>query len=257
MRDSSSDPPRETGKSSDSSGLFPHTRWTLISDVRQESDLELKERALSELCRIYWYPIYVFLRKKGCSPEDSEDLTQELFARMLRNEAFAAADQDRGRLRTYLLTSASRLIAEQWRRDTAKKRGGQTIVLSIEAELSEEHYQNEPATEISPETLFDKRWALALLKEVELRLQKDYEKRGKGELFHALSPFLAGKSPKDDSVSYAEIARTLGMSVPALKLKMHRMREKFRETVREEIAATLTNSEDLEEEMQHLYAALR
>ncbi len=252
---------QQTTSDAESSGnLFPHTRWTLIAGAGQLDNTELKYRALSELCRIYWYPIYVVLRKRGSSPEDAEDLTQELFTRLLKNESFAAARKEKGKLRTYLLTSATRLVTEKWRRDSADKRGSGVALLSIDAAGAEDRFRTLTSSEITPERMFDKRWALALLKEVELRLEKDYEEQGKGALFDALKPFLAGKPIGNDSDGgYGAIAEALGTTVSALKMQMRRMRNKFRQTMREEIAATLTDaSEELvDEEMQHLYAALR
>lgn len=184
----------QSSSSEGTGGLFPHTRWTLIANVQQEEDSDVKQRALAELCRIYWYPIYIFLRKKGKTKEDAEDLTQGLFARMLQHESFSAASQELGRLRSYLLKAASAMMAEDWRRATAQKRGGTDVLLSIEVEMAEKRFQNEPSTSISPEKLFDKNWALVLLKEVEERLREDYERRGKADLFEALRPYIAGKN---------------------------------------------------------------
>jgi RNA polymerase sigma factor (sigma-70 family) len=247
----------QSSSSEGTGGLFPHTRWTLIANVQQEEDSDVKQRALAELCRIYWYPIYIFLRKKGKTKEDAEDLTQGLFARMLQHESFSAASQELGRLRSYLLKAASAMMAEDWRRATAQKRGGTDVLLSIEVEMAEKRFQNEPSTSISPEKLFDKNWALVLLKEVEERLREDYERRGKADLFEALRPYIAGKNSDTGPGSYTAIAATLGTTVAAVKAQMQRVREKFREFTREEVAATLSDQADVDAEMQHLYAALR
>ncbi|MEZ5327647.1 MAG: sigma-70 family RNA polymerase sigma factor [Verrucomicrobiales bacterium] len=257
----SSDSSHQSSSGAESSGnLFPPTRWTLIAGAGQHQNQELQHRALSELCRIYWHPIYVVLRKRGSSPEDAEDLTQELFARLLRSDSFASARKDLGKLRTYLLTSVTRLATEKWRRDSAIKRGSGQKLISIDVEIEEQRFHSIDAEHITPESMFDRRWALALLKEVELRLASDYAAQGKGKLFEALKPFLAGKpSEQDADGGYAAIAATLSTTVPGLKMQMRRLRAKFRDTMREEIAATLTSptDEQVEEEMQHLYAALR
>ena len=256
----SADSSPHTSGGSDGGGSFPHTRWTLIAGVQQNEDVQLKERALSELCRIYWYPIYVVLRKKGCSPQDAEDLTQELFARMLKHESFSRANPELGKLRTYLLTNATRLATEMWRKKSAAKRGSGQASISIDAETAEEKFLQLPAAESTPESLFDKRWAMALLKEVELRMAKEYESRGKGEAFEILKPCLAGNTTDQHGErGYAGIAKTLGISVPALRAQIFRLREKFRKLTREEVAATLTDptEEQVNNEMQHLYSALR
>ncbi len=238
----------------ETSGAFPLTRWELVADVnRVESSV--RERATAELCRIYWYPLYAFVRRKGYSAPDAEDVTQELFARLIGKAALGAANKDRGKLRTYLLTAINRLLTEQWRRQKAQKRGGDVTILSIEAEEAEKRYANEPRTEESPETIFDRRWAYALLGEVEKRLEQDYRKRGKEDLFRALKSRLGNES--DDAIPYAEIAEQLGMKPSNIKVQMHRLRERFRQFVRQEVKETVSQESDADEELQHLFAALR
>jgi RNA polymerase sigma factor (sigma-70 family) len=253
-------PTQGPATTSENTGTFPSTRWTLIAGVQQQDDRELQERALSELCRIYWHPIYVVLRKMNCSPEDAEDLTQELFRRIVRNDSFSRAQQTLGKLRTYLLTSAKRLAAEMWRRKSAVKRGSGLAPISIDDETAELRFRNLPTTEATPESLFDKRWALALLQEVALCMEQDYESQGKREIFEALKPFLAGRpSGQNEEDGYARTADALEISIEALRMRICRLREQFRKKTREEIAATLIRptEEQVDDEMQCLYAALR
>jgi RNA polymerase sigma-70 factor (ECF subfamily) len=238
--------------SEDGGKLFPLTRWDLINIVRQSGDEELRFRALSELCSQYWYPVYCYARKRGYRAPEAEDFTQELFYRLLNRDRFAAMDPERGSVRSYLLTCVSRLFAEDWR-----KRRPESLpdTVRIDAEVAESRYQREPRTEESPETLFDKRWALALLKGVETRLEQEYEGRGKGEVSRALKPFLSGKR-RGDGDSYAEVARSLNTTEGNVKVLVNRMRDRFRELVRDEVAGTLADPGDIEGELRHLYVAL-
>jgi RNA polymerase sigma-70 factor (ECF subfamily) len=232
-------------------GLFPLTRWDLISAVRG-SDGDARSRALAELCDLYWYPVYCYARKRGYRAPEAEDFTQELFYRLLKGDRFASMDRGLGSVRSYLLTCVSRLFAEDWR-----KRRPESLpdTVRIDAALAERRYQNEPHTDESPEKLFDRRWALALLQEVETRLGHEYAGRGKGEAFQALKPFISGKR-RGDGDSYAEVARMLGTTEGNVKVQVNRMRDRFRELVRSEVAGTLSTRADVDSELRHLYSAL-
>lgn len=241
-------------KEDGSSDSFPLTRWDLVAEVNL-GDSSVRERATAELCRIYWYPVYAFVRRKGHSPHDAEDVTQELFARLIGQKSFGMACREKGKLRTYLLTAATRLLTERWRRERADKRGGRAVILSIEAELAEGRYASEPQTTESPESVFDRRWAYALLGEVEKQLAEEYLRKGKGALFEHLKPGLSGQGGTE--LSYAEIAGLLEMSVANVKVQMLRLRGRFRDLVRQEVAGTVASEVDVDVELQHLLAALR
>lgn len=246
------DPPAPTEKE-ETSGLFPRTRWELISEIRSDRETS-RQHALSELCEIYWFPVYTFIRCQGTSAIDAKDMTQELFANLIRRESFALANQKRGRLRNYLKTAASRMIAETWRKQQAEKRGGQESIVSIDADTAEERLGRELSARRSPESELDRQWALALLKQVEIRLEKEFADKGKREHFDLLKPGLVdtGNNP----LSQAEIGQRLGLSASAVKQELLRMRRRFRDLVYEEIAGTVSHG-DVEEEMAHLFAALR
>ncbi|MEM7384878.1 MAG: sigma-70 family RNA polymerase sigma factor [Verrucomicrobiota bacterium] len=238
----------------DDSSYIPQTdsiMWKLLKG----DDSVLRAEALEQLCRIYWYPIYGYVRRQGRNHQDAEDATQELFSRMIERDSFANIDRERGRLRSYLLASISRLLKEDWRKNMTQKRGGNATVLSIEAESGEGRYANEPRIDESPETLYDRQWAYALLGEVEKRLKADFREKGKSALFEALKPGLAGQS--DNFQSYATIAASLGLEEGNVKMSMLRLRDQFRRLVREEVGSTVTTVAEVEEELQHLFAALR
>jgi RNA polymerase sigma-70 factor (ECF subfamily) len=232
---------------------FPDTRWSLISHVKS-GETEERDRALSELCRIYWFPLYAFARGKGCDPRLSEDLTQDLFARLLSNNSFEAARKDRGRLRNYLLTAMNRTMANDARKRSALKRAPEGCMISIERDRAEEWLAPGPgAGGFSPEEEFDRRWAQALLQEVESRLKSEYENSGNGPLFGVLSRFLLPGVAED---GYDEVAEELGMKTGAVKVAVFRMRKRFKALLRSEIFHTVTEHTSVEDELHHLYAAL-
>ncbi len=240
-------PPSPTGAASP---RFPDTRWSLVSELRRGGDA--RERALSDLCRVYWFPIYAFARGKGCDQHLAEDLTQDLFAKFLSHDSFAAADPGRGKMRTFLLTAMSRLMASDARRRGVAKRAPERTAISIERDLAEEMLQS-GAAELSPEEDFDRRWGEAILREVESKLAGEHERRGKAAQFAALKPYLL---PGAGDEGYAGEAASLGMSEGAVKVAVFRLRQRFRTLMREEVEQTLTAEEDVDDELRHLYAAL-
>ncbi len=233
---------------------FPDTRWSLIADAR-DSDEGARQRALSELCRLYWYPVYAFARSRGCSPHHAEDMTQNLFLKFLSHESFGSADPDRGKLRTFLLTSMSRLLSNEARRANAAKRSAEKLAVPIERDNAEARLEVESAwtSSVTPDRQFDRRWAEAVLREVEERLAREHEAAGKKELFAALKGYIPGDS---GGPSYAETGATLGISEGAVKVAVHRLRKRFKMVLREEIAQTVNGPELVDEELQHLRAAL-
>lgn len=245
-------PERPAGDPAPASPRFPDTRWSLVSDVKRGGDA--RERALADLCRVYWFPIYAFARGKGCDSHLAEDLTQELFVKFLSHDSFADADPQRGKMRTYLLTSMSRLMASDARRRTMAKRAPERTAISIERDLAEHMLGGDSHSQsLSPEDDFDRRWAEAILREVEKRLAEEHAARGKAEQFDLLKPYLL---PGAGDGGYPGIAEKLGLSDGALKVAMFRLRQRFKTLVREEVEQTVTASEDADEELRHLYASL-
>jgi RNA polymerase sigma-70 factor (ECF subfamily) len=231
---------------------FATTRWALVRAARDASAPEGRE-ALASLCAIYWYPLYAFIRRQGHDAEQAQDLTQELFARLLEKDGLASVDQSKGRFRLFLLAACRHLLSNERDRARARKRGGGRPTLSIDAAAGEERYGREPAHGETPERLFERRWALALLGQVLARLRDEHEAAGKGPLFEGLKGHLAGEGEG----TYAEAAARLGLSEGAVKVAVHRLRQRYRELLREEIAHTVAGPAEVEDEVRALFAALR
>jgi RNA polymerase sigma-70 factor (ECF subfamily) len=231
---------------------FPTTCWSHILAVRDQATPEARQ-ALAELCAGYWYPLYAFIRRRGHGPEEARDLTQDYFVRLLERGTVAAADPLRGRFRTFLLTDLSRFLIDRHRHDRAAKRGGGIATLSIDARDAENRYLREPADTRTPERLFERAWALALLESVMVRLRREYEESGRGAGFEILKVVL---TEVPGSVSHSELARQLGTSEGAAQVAAHRIRRRYRELVRDAIAATVSDPEEIESEIRHLFAAL-
>jgi RNA polymerase sigma-70 factor (ECF subfamily) len=206
------------------------------------------------LCEIYWYPLYAFLRRQGHSAEDAQDLTQGFFARVLEKDALSHVDPARGRFRSFMLASLKHFVANERVRASALKRGGPLPPLSFEFETAEGQYRLEPRDEVTPESLFDRRWALTLLARVLGRIRSEFEKAGKAALFDALKGYLTAE---ETELSYREAAASLGLSEGAVKVAVHRLRRRFRLLLREEIAQTVATPEDVEDEIDYLFRALR
>jgi RNA polymerase sigma-70 factor (ECF subfamily) len=211
-------------------------------------------RALAMLCENYWFPLYAFVRRAGYSAEDSQDLTQEFFVRLLAENFLAVADPHRGRFRSFLLGAMKHFLAKAKRRQGAQKRGGHRPVLSLDFRSGEDRYSRiEPVDNLTPERLYEKRWALALLDLVLSRLRDEFRAAGKLDSFDRLKQFLAGGSKKQ---AYSEVAGELGMSEGAVKVAVHRLRRRYRKLLQEEIARTIADPETLEDELGELLAAL-
>ena len=209
--------------------------------------------ALAVLCAAYWYPLYAFIRRKGRRPEEALDLTQDYFVRLLERETVAAADPGRGRFRSFLLADCTRFLADCHERDHAAKRGGGVAIVSIDVRDAEGRFLREPAHGRTPERLFVREWALALLNGVLGQLRVEYERSGRGDVFETLKVALT-ENPR--SVSHAELARRLGTTAGAVQVAVHRLRRRYRELVREAIAATVADGAEVEDEIRDLFAAL-
>jgi RNA polymerase sigma-70 factor (ECF subfamily) len=231
--------------------MFPATRWSLILAARDAAAPGAR-KALAELCQTYWYPLYAFVRRQGHAHEAAQDLTQEFLTRLLEKDGFASVDPERGRFRSFLLAACKHFLANEYDRATAQRRGGGRPVLPFDFSDAEGRYGREPAHGLTPERLFDRRWALALLDAVLVRLRREYETAGKGELFERLQGQLTGEGGRP----YAEEAAALGMREGAVKVAAHRLRLRYRELLRDEIGQTLADPAEVDDEIRALFAAL-
>lgn len=230
---------------------FPTTQWTLVFRVRHGG--EVRRLALQELCDLYWYPIYAFLRRQGYSTHHAEDLTQGFFIRLLNDESLEAADEGKGRLRTFLLQHLKRHLVDQRRFDAALKRGGGIKTISFEELQAEERYTREPLDWRDPERLFGQAWARELIAAVREKLRADFEDAKRPEAFEILLPFLL---LEDDPPSYREVATRLRATEVSVRLMVHRLRAKFRTLMREEVARTAGTSAEVEAELEWLRSML-
>jgi RNA polymerase sigma factor (sigma-70 family) len=233
--------------------VFHTTNWSVVSSAGQKESEE-RQAALAHLCETYWYPLYSCVRRNGFSPADAQDLTQAFLCKLLAKEQFALADRERGRFRTFLLRALENFLHTQHRDANAQKRGGGKIIFSREALNAEAYYALEPVDTLSPARLFDKNWAGALLQAALGKLQQEFALRSRSELFEALEPHLWGD---DTSTPYSEIAANLHMSHVAVRVTLKRLRQRFQELLRAEIAATVESPDDVEDELAYLREALR
>jgi len=238
--------------SSERQGRFATTRWTVVLAAGRSTSPQA-ERALEELCRAYWYPLYAYVRRRGHNREDAEDLTQGFFARLLEKDYLQAASRERGRFRTFLLMAFQRFLANEWDRSRAQKRGGDRTIVPLDAELAERRYQIEPVDELSADRIYERRWALTLIEETVGRLRQEFTDAGKVGEFEQLKAFLTADREK---IPYAEMAVTLGQTEGGLRVAVHRLRRRFRELFRQEIAQTVSSPEEIEGELRYLLKAL-
>jgi RNA polymerase sigma factor (sigma-70 family) len=232
------------------SSQFPTTRWSLVV-AAGDSHRKDARSALISLCEHYWYPLYAYLRRRGYRAEEAQDLTQEFFIRVLEGRYLDRADPEKGRFRSFILTSLKFFVADKADRDRARKRGG-GMVVSLEFSSGEEQYQREPAHDETPERIFERRWALALIDRVVERLRGEFVHNGRPEHFDRLKVFLLGQS----DAPYAALAQEMNTSEGALKVAIHRLRKRYRELFRQEIAETVADPEEVESELRFLAAVL-
>jgi RNA polymerase sigma-70 factor (ECF subfamily) len=230
---------------------FPTTRWTLVSAAAGHGQPD-RRRALASLCEAYWYPLYVYARRRGDSPDQAQDHTQEFFARFLENDSFDRADPERGRFRSFLLSSFRNYMSDEFGRSQSQRRGGGLSPLPFEVSNGEAMYLREPADDETPERIFERRWARTLLDRAAAQLREEFIRHDRLEHFHKLKPCLHGES----DVSYAELARQLETTEAALKVAIHRLRKRYRDLLRAEIADIVANPEDIDSELRYLITAL-
>ena len=227
---------------------FTTTLWTEVLAAPRN------EQALASLCRKYWYPLYAFLRRNGVSSHEAEDLTQGFFVHLLSKQGLETVRREYGKFRSFLLASLQHYVADQRDRALAAKRSPDQPLFELDAQNAEDRYRLEPVDPSNPEQLFERRWALTLLEEVLAALESEFVTSGKGEVFRELQPFLSGEQAMP---AYKSVAARLALSEGVVRVTVHRMRERYRELLRKEIANTLTVGEDVEAEMRHLFAVLR
>jgi len=233
-------------------GSFTPTHWSVVVAAGR-SDSTHARVALEKLCRAYWPPIYAFVRRQGHNPHDAQDLTQEFFARLLGKNYLADVDRAKGRFRSFLLASLKHFLANEWDKARAQKRGGGQVLIPIDAASVESSCGFEPADLTTAEKTYERRWALTLLDQVLRRLRADYARDGKENLFEQLKPTLTEASR---TVGYAEIAVRLNSSEGAVKVAVHRLRQRYRELLRAEIGETVATPGEVEDEIRNLFAAL-
>jgi RNA polymerase sigma factor (sigma-70 family) len=244
--------PREDGPGRPKQSWFPTTQWTVVVNAGRGGGSG-SARALARLCEAYWFPLYSFVRRSGYDAADAEDLTQEFFARLLEKHYLAAADPQRGKFRCFLLASLKHFLANEWNRAHARKRGGPQGVIPIDFRDAEDRYSTQSADTLTPERMFERRWALALLERVLGRLREEMAGEGKTALFERLKGILAGQH---DPQSYGEIAEELGTTEGAIKVVVHRLRRRYRELLKAEIAETVAGPDELEDELRQLFIAV-
>ncbi len=233
-------------------GVFATTNWTVVLSAKG-STAPGQAAALEQLCQTYWYPLYAYVRRRGYSHEDAQDLIQGFFAQLLDRRSFGRVSPDKGKFRSFLLASLGYFLADDRDRNRARKRGGGQPIISIEAQEAEDRYRLEPVEQNTPEKLFERRWALAILEHVLKRLEMEYAASGKSALFQELQPFLLGDKSHG---TYQESAVKLGSTEGAIKMAVSRLRQRYRELFREIIAQTVADPSEIEEEFSHLFSVI-
>ncbi len=244
---------RETtdGPSAGGPPIFATTHWSVVLAAADQDSPEAAV-ALEQLCRTYWYPLYAYVRRRGYSTEDAQDLTQEFFWRLLRKHYLGEVDPGKGKFRSFLLAAINHFLADEWDRASAVKRGGRFTFLALDPDSAEQRLA-EASTEQSPEQVFERFWALAFLREVLGRLREESTEAGRAARFEELKIFLTGEQAL---VSYGELASKLGSSETALRKEVQRLRHRYGELLREELARIVANPAELEDELRYLFTVL-
>ena len=245
---------RDYGPSADGAADFHTTRWTIVMKAAQ-SQAPGGESALTQLCRLYWYPLYMFARRRGHSPDDAQDLTQGFFLHLLEQKALAGVDQLKGKFRSFLLASFQNHLSDQVDRARRLKRGGDKEFVELDAAEAEERYRLEPVESLTAEKMFDARWAMTLLAEALNRLRQEYASEAKTSTFEALKVFL---DPLNSTASpaYEEVANRLQVGTGAVKTLIHRLRKRYTALLREEVGRTVTDATEIDDEIHSLCEAL-
>jgi RNA polymerase sigma-70 factor (ECF subfamily) len=233
-------------------GVFATTHWSVVLAASAAHSPRALE-ALEKLCRTYWYPLYSFVRRQGASPEDAEDVTQAFFTHLLRKDFLSRVGPEKGRFRSFLLACLKHFLADEWDKARRLKRGGASPALSLDIERAEERYQTESRLAPSPDEMYERRWALDLLARVLECLRLEAIQAGKAAVFDQLQGCLLGDRPDE---TYAEIGARFALSEAVVKVTVHRLRQRYRELLREEIAHTVADPGEIEEELRYLFAVV-
>lgn len=231
---------------------FRTTRWSVVLHAAATESPETAE-AMSRLCSVYWYPLYAYVRRKGYKPEEAQDLTQEFFARLLSKNYLRTLDRQKGKFRSFLVAAMEHFLAKEWRDAHRQKRGGDCVIRSLDQRDAENRYLVEAVDNVTAEHIYERRWALTLLNQAMSRLRDEFASAGRITLFEALEGSLTGERANS---TYAEVGAKLDMTEGAVKVAVHRMRTRYGELVRAEIADTVSAAEDVDDELRHLLATL-
>ncbi len=237
---------------SDSHARFATTRWSVVLAAGDKADSQCAA-ALQTLCQTYWYPLYAYVRHRGTGPQDAEDLVQAFFVFLLEKDRLRSLVQDRGKFRSFLLTALEHFRTDQWKRDSAAKRGGGRKIFSLDMADAEDRFLHEPVDATTPEKLFEMNWAVTLLNTVFEQLQQAHQAQGKGEQFESLKFCLTGHR---SVIPYAQLAEQLVVSESSLKVMVHRLRKCYRRLLRQEIAHTVADADAVDEELRCLFEVL-
>ena len=233
-------------------GRFATTHWSVVRAAGRPGSVHYRQ-ALETLCRTYWFPLYVYLRRRGYDRESAQEHTQAFFARLLEKHSVRLADPKRGKFRSFLLMSLKNFLADERDRERAKKRGGGRKIFSLDFENAEGRYALEPADRLDPQKVFERSWALTVLERTMARLQAEADTEKKGKVFDHLKVYL---TIKESSVPYSDAAERLEMSEGAVRVAVHRLRRRYRELLRDEIAQTVSTEEEIDQEIRDLFSAL-
>ena len=242
----------ESDRSSPRRESFATTHWSVVVAAGEVSSPQ-SSAALEKLCRTYWYTLYVYVRRRGYNAEDAQDLTQDFFARLISKNYPGQADRAKGRFRSFLLLRLKHFLADEHDRANSLKRSGGHHLISLDAPSPEERYRLEPADELSPEKIFDRGWARTVLAEAIARLAAEFAAEGKAEVFEVLKAFQPGEQKE---LSYQDAAARLGITESATKSMIHRLRQRHRELVREQIAHTVSTAAEIDAELRHLISVI-
>ena len=229
-------------------GAFAGTRWSIVVKARSK-DWDVAGKALSELCSIYWYPLYAFARRSGRNHHEAEDITQGLFLHLIGKDGLNSVDPRKGKFRSFLLIAMKHFMANEWHRSQAQKRGGGKTIVSIDMALGEGRYENEPVDTVKPEVLYDRGWAMTVLQTCINDLEEEYGSKGKHEVFSLLKDRIVGETR---AVPYSVLAGELNMTEGNVKISIHRLRRRFGEILRDHVSHTVESESEIDEELRYL-----
>jgi RNA polymerase sigma factor (sigma-70 family) len=232
---------------------FATTRWSIVISAGHRSSPDSK-RALASLCETYWYPLYAYARRRVSDVNEAQDLTQAFFVELLEKNYVGAATPDRGRFRAFLLTAFKHFLAKEWEKAKAQKRGGSRAPISLDFQSADSSLRIEPSAGVTPEEFYDRQWAIALLGQIMERLKSEFVEAGKGQLFDELKGFIIGDHA---GCTYSQVAVRLNMTEAAVKKAASRMRQRYRELLREEIAQTVAGPDEVDDEIRSLFVSLK